>query len=183
MIIVEINNKEYNLPQSWSEVNIEMFEKIMKQASILSTYKSQVLYSLEMFSILCGAPIEDLKEMNRESFDKMGELCDWVNDNIEPSGVDTWTIEGVEYKAVSNLNSLNMGDNISLEMMINESDEANILANILPILIRKTKDVVKEDGTKKKVLADFDADNYSETRELFKKNLNVADVFQLKSFF
>lgn len=183
MIIVEINNKEYNLPQGWNEVSIEMFEKIMKQASILSTYKSQVLYSLEMFSILCGAPIDELKEMNRESFDKMGDLCDWVNDEITPSDVNSWTIDGVEYRAVSNMNGLTMGDNISLEIMINESDEANILGNILPILIRKTKQVTKEDGSVKITLSDFDADNYDETRSLFKKNLNVSDVFQLKSFF
>jgi hypothetical protein len=183
MIIVEINDKEYNLPKSWNEVSIEMFEKIMKQASILSTYKSQVLYSLEMFSILCGAPIDELKEMNRESFDKMGDLCNWVNDEIEPSGVSSWTIEGTEYKAVSNMNALTMGDNISLEIMINESDEANILGNILPILIRKTKQVTKEDGSVKVSITDFDAENYNETRDLFKKNLNVADVFQLKSFF
>lgn len=183
MIIIEINNKEYNLPQGWNEVSIEMFEKIMKQASILSTYKSQVLYSLEMFSILSGASIDELKEMNRESFDKMGDLCDWVNDEIPPTGKSEWIIDGVEYKAISNMNGLSMGDNISLELMINESDEANILGNILPILIRKTKKITKEDGSIKTTIAEFDADNYSDTRELFKKNLNVADVFQLKSFF
>jgi hypothetical protein len=121
--------------------------------------------------------------MNRESFDKMGDLCDWVNDEIPTTDVNSWIIEGVEYRAVSNMNALTMGDNISLEIMINESDEANILGNILPILIRKTKQVTKEDGSVKVSLTDFDADNYDETRTLFKKHFNVADVFQLKSFF
>jgi hypothetical protein len=136
-----------------------------------------------MFSILSVASVDELKEMNRESFDKMGDLCDWTNDEILPSGKSSWIIDGVEWSAVNNMNALSMGDNISLELMINESDEANILGNILPILIRKTKEVTKENGEIKKSLMDFDADSYEETRTLFKKHLNVADVFQLKSFF
>lgn len=182
MIIIEINEKEYNLPQSWNEVNIEMFEKVMKHASILSTYKSEVLYTLEMFGILSGAPIEELRKMNRESFEKIGNLCEWANEEITPTGKNRWIIEGDEYMAVDNMNSLSMGDTISLEIMINESDEANLLGNILPMLIRKVKKITKTNGSIKELPSEFDADNYDEVRNLFKKNLYVGDVFELKSF-
>lgn len=183
MIIIEINDKEYNLPQSWNEVNIETFEKVMKHSSVLSTYKSEVLYTLEMFSILSGAPVDELKQMNRESFDKIGSLCEWANEEIQPTHKDRWIIEGEEYKAVNNMNSLTMGDTVSLELMINESDEANLLGNILPMLIRRVKKITKSNGDIKETLCEFDADGYSELRDLFRKNLFVGDVFQLKSFF
>lgn len=183
MIIIEIDGKEWNLPSGWEEVNIEMFEKIVYQSNILNEYKSNQEFALDMFSVLTGAPKEDLTRLTRKSFELLSDKTDWVREEIKPSKKRIWEIDGVEYIAVEDLSSLSMGESISLELMINNSTPETLLTNILPILIRRVKTIEKATGEIKKVPDAFDDKEYNELKELFKKNLNVADVYELKDFF
>jgi hypothetical protein len=76
-----------------------------------------------------------------------------------------------------------MGDNVSLEMMINESNEATLLINILPILLRKVKIVKDELGNEVEELMPFDAEKYQMMKTLFMKNIFITDVINFKDFF
>jgi hypothetical protein len=182
MIIIEIEGNEYNLPQGWDEVTLDMFEKISSHSLLLSEFKSETLFSLEMFSILLKCPVNDIKKLTRKSFEILAEKCAWANKEIVPRKVKKFLIDGEVYVPVKDLNSLTMGDSVSLELMINESNESNILTNILPIILRKGKTILK--GSKEVLVpSEFDADNYGETRELFKQNLMVSDIIEFKLFF
>ena len=182
MIKVEIGDNEYDLPQGWEEVSLQKFERIAKHSSLLNEFKSETLFALEMFALLLDAPIEDIKKLNRGAFAILTEKCEWANKEIKPKKRNKFDIDGITYIPVKNLDALSMGDSISLEMMINESDDSDILTNIMPILLRKAKKVLKGD---KEVMvpSEFDADEYAETRELFRKRLMVTDVIEFKTFF
>ena len=183
MITFEIGGKDYELPTGWHEVNLEKFEKIVKHSSILSEYKSKVLYAIELFAILLEAPVDDIMKLDRSSYEILAEKCQWAQNGKIPSiKKDTFEIDGETWVAFTNLNKLNMGDSVSLELMINESNEQNILINILPILIRKQKTKMV-DGKEVKVPSEFDADNYELTKQLFRKELMVSDVMWIKDFF
>ena len=84
---------------------------------------------------------------------------------------------------IENLDALEMGDVVSLELQVANSQNWEILTNMLPILIRKVKKVEKSDGTIKTLPGKFDAVSYEETKQLFRKHLMVADVNELRSFF
>jgi hypothetical protein len=183
MILIELGDKEYKMPEGWNEVNLEMFERIVKLSSLLNSYKSEIEFSLDMFSILTGAPMEELKKLTRGGFETLSSKVEWVNTDIKPSGKKSFILDGEEWMPVDDLQSLSMGDSISMELMIKDSTDETILTNLLPVLIRRVKKIQKANGRVKKVPGDFEADKYEETKELFKKNLYVADVFQLKSFF
>lgn len=182
MITFEIGGRDYELPESWEEVNLEKFERIVKHSSVLSEYKSKILYAIELFAILLDAPTEDIKKLDRHSYEVLAEKCSWANERVPSKKKSKWTIEGVDYIAFEELNKLTMGDSISLELMINESNEQNIITNILPILIRKSKKVMKGD---KEVIepSEFDSENYEQTKQLFRKHMNVSDVIWIKDFF
>lgn len=182
MITFEINNRDYDLPESWNEVNLAMFEKIMKHTSVLNDYKSKILYAIEMFAILLDAPVEDIKRLDRASYEKLAEKCLWASGTIKSIKTNRWVIEGETYVAFETLDKMTMGDSISLELMINKSNDQDILTNILPILIRKTKKVIKGD-TEIEVPCDFDAENYEEIKQLFRKHLKVGEVLWIKDFF
>ncbi len=182
MITFEINGKDYNCPQSWSEVNLDMFRKIQRHSSILNKYKSKTQFALEMTAILLDAPIDDLIRLDRESYITFSDQCEWVNDDIKPSKKDKWEIGDDIYLPIDNLNKMSMGDSISLELMIAESDEIELLPNMLPMLIRKGKKKLKN-GKEVLVAGDFDSENYEETKQLFLKNLMISDVIHLQSFF
>jgi hypothetical protein len=182
MKIFEINNKDYNLPQDWNEVNLEKFERIVKHSGILSEYKSKILYAIEMFGILLDAPIDEIKKLDRKSYDILAENCEWATKEVVSSKRREWQFDGETWRSFDELNKLTMGDSISLELMINESNEQNLLTNILPILIRKEKKVTRGDK-EITILEDFDAESYEETKQLFRKNMMVSDVIWLKDFF
>jgi hypothetical protein len=75
-----------------------------------------------------------------------------------------------------------MGDNISLELLIKDSDEANMLINILPVLLRKVKKVKTEDGEIEE-LEPFVAEKYNERKTLFGKSIFITDVINFRDFF
>jgi len=183
MITIELEGKEYKMPESWDEVNVGLFEEITKMATLLPEYKSEVQYTIDMFSVLTGAPIDSLSRMTRKGFEDLAKATEWVNEEVKSSEKEIWEFDGVEYMPVKNLDSLTMGDSVSLELMIKESNEATILANILPILVRRVKKLKGDGDDIKKIPGDFDADSYNEVKELFKRKMMVTDVIKLKSFF
>lgn len=183
MVIIELEGEEYNMPSGWDEVNIDMFEKIVHLSTGLSKYKSEIEFSIDMMALLTGAEKESLMKMTRKSFETLNGRLSWVNTEVKPSKKKIFTIDGEEFMPIENLNELSMGESISLEITIKDSNEANILTNILPILIRRVKLVERTNGKRKKVPASFNAEEYEELKELFKNNLTVPDVIELKAFF
>jgi hypothetical protein len=182
MIIIELEGKEYNMPQSWEEVSLEMFEKIVDLTSIFSEFQSRYQFSIEMLSILTSAPKEQLSKMSKKSFEELATACEWSQQQITTKSKKKFNIDGEEYLVIKDLNSLEMGDMVSLELMIGNSSPSNLLINILPILIRKAK-VINKSGKVVKVPGPFVAEEYELLRDKFKRNLNVADVNDLKDFF
>lgn len=182
MIIIELEGVEYQMPQSWEEVTLEMFEKIVDLAGLLSEYKSRYQYSIEMLSILTGAPQEGLSKMTKKSFEELATACEWASTEVINTKKMNYVIDGVEYMAIKNLDSLEMGDMVSLELVISNTEPSKLLTNLLPILIRKAK-AVNRGGKEVKIPGPFVAEEYEEMKELFRKNLSVADVNHLKDFF
>jgi hypothetical protein len=182
MIQVEINGNDYDLAEGWNEITVEKFERIMKHSLFLKEYKSQTLFALEMFAILLDAPIEDIKKLSKASFEVLTEKCAWANTEITSSNKNEFHINNKVYISVKDFDSLNMGDAISLEIMMSESKSEEVLGNILPMLVREAKPVVKA-GETVLVAGDFNADEYKELRELFVKNIMITDVIGLQNFF
>ena len=178
----EIGNEEFDLPESWAELSVERFEKLLHHSSIFGKYKSHVLHAIETFGILLDCPSELIKKLDRKSYNILAENCEWSNDEIVSTKRKSWVLDGQEYMVFDNMDSLLMEDNISLELIIKDSVDTNLTSNILPVLIRKVREEIK-DGKIVKVLEEFDAENYEYTKELFKKELMIGDVLWIRDFF
>ena len=183
MITIELDGREYQMPEGWHEINLEKFERLIKHFSVLNDYKSQYQYAIELFCILTEAPYEEMSKITKGSFETLANKIEWTKADIIPTGVKTFTIEGEDYMTIENLDALEMGDVVSLELQISNSQNHELLTNMLPILIRKVKKVEKTDGSFKIVPGKFEAESYEETKQLFRKHLKVADVNELRSFF
>lgn len=183
MVTIDINGREFDLPQSWAEVTLDKFNKIVKHSSLLNDYKSKTQFSLELFAILLGAEYDDVKQLTTASYAKLSEECEWVNKAIEPTNCDSFTINGELFVPITNYNQLTMGEAIDFEIIIADSPKEDILVNILPILVRKAKAAKRADGVTILAPAEFEADDYEANKELFKNNLMVADVINFQNFF
>jgi len=183
MVVVKIADKEYNLPEGWGEVNLSKFQRILEKNDLIAEYKSQILFGLEIFSILIDCDVEDLKSLTKTSFEKLSEETKWLYDEVKGNEKDEFVIEGEIYRPLKDLNKLTMGDNISLEMMIKESNQATLITNILPVLLRKVKKIKLESGEWAEELEPFNAELYAERRRLFMENIYITDVINFKDFF
>ena len=173
MITIELENREYTMPSGWHEVNLEMFEKIYELSSILHSYKSETEFSLDMFKVITGAPKEDLLKLTRKGFETLLKYTEWATGDIKPTGKKLFTIDGEEWMALEDLNTLSMGDSISLELIIKDSKDWEMLTNILPVLIRPVKTIQRTNGKTKKVPGDFDANRYEELKNTKIKKLKI----------
>lgn len=182
MVIVKIENEEYNLPEGWDEVNLEKFRKIMEKNKLIGEYKSQILFGLEILSILIDCGVERLMKISKNSFEKLVEEIQWINELPVAKDVDEFFILGERWKPMKDLNRLTMGDNVSLELMINQSTEETLLINILPILLRKVKVVKLENGEVREELMPFDDKNYEEIKDAIQKNIFITEVMNFKDF-
>jgi hypothetical protein len=182
MNIVEIEDKEFNLPEGWNEVSVELFSEITKHSGFLSEYKSQTLFALEMLAILIGTEKETIMKLNKESFTTLAELCNWMNNDVKPTDKVEWEINGEIWVALTDFNKLTMGEAISLELILTDSKPEEVLINLLPLLIRKAKTVVKG-GEKVLVPSDFNEEEYDENKEILKKEIMITDAIKLKGFF
>lgn len=183
MIVIELEGKEWNLPSGWDEVSVELFEKVVNHSIIVDDYISQVQHTIDLMSIMTGAPKEELNKMTRKSFEELSNRLDWLKDDLKPSGKKTFMIGDEEYIAIDDFDNLSMGDSASMELIIKESNETNILGNLLPLLVRKSKKIYKDGGKTKIVPEDFEASEYEKTKAFLKSNMMVSDVMHLKSFF
>jgi len=182
MNIVEIGGKHWDLPEGWNEVNLDKFKNIILKNAQIDEYKSQIKFSLEILSILLGCETVDLENLTKGSFEKLIEEISWIGTPPVGEDKEVFNIGGKRWKTFKDFNKLKMGDNISLEILIKQSTQADLLINILPILLREVKEVKGEGGTKE-ILCDFDAENYEELKTLFSKNIFITEVINFKAFF
>jgi hypothetical protein len=183
MVIVKLIDKEYEMPEGWNEVNLSKFEQILEKNRLIAEYKSQILFGLEVFSILIGCPMDDLRNLSKSSFEILTKEIEWVNETPKAEHKEEFIIGGEKFKPLRDLNKMTMGESISLELMIKESNEANLLINILPILLRKVKQVKDEKGNITEELIPFESEKYEERKNLFKENIFITDVIAFKDFF
>jgi len=179
MLIIEIDNKEYELAESWDDITVAKFEKISKHNGFLSEYKSKLLFGLELYAILLDCDVDVIRKLDRASYEELNELTKWLSTDLPENELGDFNINGEKYVAIKEFNQLTMGESISLEMMINESDEFNIFSALLPILIRPAK--VSSDGTL--LPSEFVSEKYDEYRKLFSENIVISEITALTSFF
>lgn len=176
---VEIGDNQYDLPESWSDITVKKFEEIVAHTKNLAEYKSDILFALEMFSILLEAPLEEVKKLNKDAFQFLSDTLEWANSEVPNNeAIETYEIDGEVWMPIKDLGKLTMGEVVDLELILKNSTETNVLSNLLPLLIRKAKP--KTSGGLKP--GDFNLEDYEEIKEKC-KTLKVTEVIHLKSFF
>lgn len=178
----ELEGKEYTLPEGWHEVNLGLFEKLVEHSLNLPEYKSNLQFALEMLSLLLGLDVSILKKLNKESFEVLSDSCSWTSEEITPSNKEVFEIDDKIFVPLKDYNSITMGEQIDLELIVADSKPHETLSNILPVLLREAKKVDKNGETILKP-SEYNYENYSEYKELFRQNVMVADVIKFRDNF
>ena len=170
MIELKIENKVYEMPNSWEEVSIKKYieiqnlegeegtRKLIKVISILSDIDLKTLYQVQL---------EDLNQFD------MG----WLGKEIENGIEKTIDIDGIKYGIVKDMKKLSLGEYVDLDFFVKDMD--NNFHNIVAVLMRPV--IQEEDGIY--MIEKYDPETASIRADIFFEKMNVKQLLNSSSFF
>ena len=103
MIHIEINEVIYNLPESWEEVTLDQFVRILK--------KGTELKESEMLGILAGVPVDVIRQTDSNDILQSMNLLSWTYQSLPDSkSVSEFEFEGIKYTVPENLGDVTFGE-------------------------------------------------------------------------
>jgi hypothetical protein len=174
MKTILIDDVQYNLPDSWDEVNLETLQSFTKLQE--TTFETETDKNVEMIQTMSSIPRDLLLQIPIQDFKDLGSMFDWMTSFPDEKKVIAGvSIDSQKYVPI-NLDTMSMGDWISIEVFQNRPDKEENIHILAAILLRP-----EIDG-KIEVLKDMD--NIMKRAELFKKKLMVGDYWPIvQSFF
>lgn len=122
--------QEFNLINSWSDVNLDKWAKLV---SIKTKTNSQE--AVETISVLADMPKRLIKELAIKDVSKILEKIAVMQSQAESKLTKIITIDDIEYGFHPNLDELTLGEYADIETLINNNIEDN-LAELMAILFR-----------------------------------------------
>lgn len=164
----------YEIPESWKEVNVEQFCKIMEAQELLDN-KNPIMASVKMINAITGIPEDIIMLTPVDEVKKISESLQFTNTEIETNETESVIVDGEEYFIKKDFNSLNMGEVITIETIMDQTNQNIFKAfdQLLCIFLRKKKDNGKLEAFKTEHLTRAD---------IFKK-VSISDIYQTMVFF
>jgi hypothetical protein len=164
--------RTFDLPESWNEVSVDTFSKIW---GIDREAFTPIELTVESVSLMTGIDSDSLMMMTPVEFNKVAEIIEFTNKDVEGTNVDSITVDGEEYFLYKDFNKLTMGEVISLEILMEKADGKlmTVMPDMLCLFLRKKKENGKLESFKK---------SFMERAESFKK-VSIADVNDIFLFF
>lgn len=172
VLTIDEESKEYTIPTGWDEVTVNQFSKIygLKQDEM-----TMVEYFAEVLSCLLSIDIDDVYMMDSESFTMLSNKIDFIQNDLAPVEVDYIKIGDETFYLKKDYNSLNMGEIISLEKLMEKhnNDLGVAIADLLCVFLRKKKPNGKLEGFK---------NSFMERSEMFGE-VNITEIYNVLIFF
>jgi hypothetical protein len=164
----------FDIPENWKEVTVEQFCKIMEAQEVAES-KNQIMASVKMITAITNIPENILMMTNVDEIKKISECLDFLDTELESTESDQVEVDGETYYIKKDFNDLNMGEVITIETIIEQTNNNMFKAfdQLLCIFLRKKK----ENGK----LETFQTEHLLRA-DIFKK-VAVADIYQTLVFF
>jgi hypothetical protein len=179
-----LNEKTYDLPESWNEISLKRYINIAKLEEQRKDFFLGELYLLKMIEALCDVEDGELDELTLDVVNDISEALKFLQAETEWPVNKFVEIEGTIYVFPADLNKLTMGEYISIKtFQENSQTQADALPYILSVVLRPGRlEKNEETGEEKWVQDKFTANNIEYRRELFMKH-PVIDLMGPINFF
>lgn len=164
--------KEFNIPESWDEVNVEQFGKLF---SFNREELTPIQLGVKTLNIFIGVDEETLMMLNYDDFINLINIVNFTNKDIETVKFESIDVNGDNYFIKDDFSQLTMGEVISIETLLQQSNGNlfNVMAKLLCVFLRKKKDNGKLESFKSEFL----------TREEIFKTLPISKIYGIFVFF
>jgi hypothetical protein len=126
---------EITVPTSLNEITLEQYQKFLK---IAEENPEGNFLNAKMIEIFCGIPLSDSYKLKMSS---VSAIIDILNDmlSVTPNHVEKFTLNGVQYGFIPDLDEMSLGEYIDLDNNIISWAEMHKAMNVLyrPIKIKK----------------------------------------------
>jgi len=168
-----LDEEEFNLemPEKWEEVNVEQFCQIMEIQERVKDL-TKISSAVELISAITKIPKNIIWLMTPEDFAKLTNALAFVNTEIEAPLKKSIMIDDEEYFVKSNFEELTMGEIITIEQLVEQTNNNlfKTMDKLLTIFLRKKKASGK--------LESFDINFIADRSEKFRM-ISVVDIYQL----
>jgi hypothetical protein len=174
-ITFELKGTEYTLPKY---LTIGDYVKIFKVKNLFE----DEYFAIKLINIITGAPMDLLLKANRQVINNLsGELLKIIPTR-EPSFVDRFELDGVEYGFIPSWKDMSFGEFADLDTLMTKKPEEmlNYLHIITAILYRP---ITKSKSEHKFEIEEYNVKLMEERAELFKNKLNVEYALGSQFFF
>ena len=179
----KVNEKEWQMPESFDEMSLEAFLRITNLQENQSEAIFKELYIIKLIEALVGAEPGDLDDLTLEELGNLTKDLDYLNVQPNSKQVNQFVIDGVDYSFPESFNKLTTGEYISIFTLTEGKSTSDTILYLLSVILRPAKKVYCEITKKEKwVQNKFDAENIEYRKNLFKK-LPVLDVLWSVNFF
>lgn len=133
---VDGEDREFNIPEEWEEVKVGQASKLF---NLDREGKNQLELTISVVSILSDMDEELIYMMSQEQFMELVEVIKFTNEEVKGELKDFVTIDGDDYYLKKDFEKLTMGEIISIDTLINQSNGnlPNVMSKMLCILLRK----------------------------------------------
>lgn len=169
MITFELNDKKFNFPENWEEVNLKQYIEIGKLQEQRTEFLYQELYLLRLLEVLTDVKEGELDDLPIEDINKLGSASLFVSKMPEMNTVKELKIGETLYSPPDDLTKLTIGEFISLKTYQDSARTFwDAVPDMLAILWRPSEKVIdNETGKEKFIREKFKVENLQFRRELF----------------
>jgi len=174
-MLLTLNNKEYTIPNKWSQVTISSYQKFMLN---YDDKQDDYTKTLNTISAFIGVPFTELEKCKKSDIDKVDEvLAKLLQDKTNEELNLVFIINDKEYGFHPNLQELTFAEFVDLDNYLKEP-----IKNLHLVMSVLYREIVKKKNNKYTIV-DYDSTRCIKNAELFKENLSVATTQGASTFF
>lgn len=134
MTTIKVNNEEYNVPSSWSDVTIAQQIEIAEMVN-----RDDQFRNLHMISTYTGIPIELVKKMNINQFKSILNIMTFLSEPIKNEVIKSFTFDGHEYFIAPSILAGETQDFLSVEGLMNrfKDNQTKALPYIIAVIAKR----------------------------------------------
>lgn len=160
------NNKQYSIPQAWSEVTVDMLIKSAELAELLDDAPI-----IAIISAYTNIPISELKLSKSSEVQEIINTMSFITTPYEPQPAISFTLDGIDYECENELVNQKFEDFVSIQTALYNFKEepARALPRLLAILCKREGETL-------------DSIDLNERSKLMEK-LPMTDAKNIEAFF
>jgi len=174
---IDDDTQSFNVPENWDEVTVEQFMELVELQNNAKEEKNPLNTVIKMTHIMTGIPMDIIEMVPVDQFHLIQDTLLYTKEEVNIEKSDYVEIDGDTYWVKNDFNKLTMGETITIETLIKDTPNENVMNvfdKLLTVFLRKK--------TKKGNLESFKSSFLEERVEVFRR-LPISQVYAIMVFF